>query len=192
MRKIFIVLCLAMLILPSMLTQATVRSKQEPGVSYMGLSTDTKPTTFQGATVLPGALFFEEDTRSTYFYDGSSWILKSGVSVGTDVNMSPTAAGINDQTDTTSVISYGYDRVSFSFTITDFTANINALLEFSDNGTAWFLVTDSTTSTQYTANGTYSLVTEDSAPHAFTRLRVSTMASGAPLLAIEKRAYKQE
>ena len=41
--------------------------------NLVGLSTDTKPDTFDGQSVGPGSTFFEKDTNSTYKYDGNSW-----------------------------------------------------------------------------------------------------------------------
>ena len=50
-------------------------------VPYIGLSTDSKPTT----SVPPGSTFYETDTKSTYIYSGSAWsvyIEPSGGSIG--------------------------------------------------------------------------------------------------------------
>jgi len=41
--------------------------------NLVGLSTDTKPDTFDGQSVGPGSTFFEKDTDDTYKYDGNSW-----------------------------------------------------------------------------------------------------------------------
>jgi len=39
-------------------------------LTYMGLSTDTKPT----ETVLIGSDFYETDTGDTYKYSGTAWV----------------------------------------------------------------------------------------------------------------------
>lgn len=43
--------------------------------NLVGLSTDTKPSTFDGQAVSPGSTFFEKDTDDKYKYDGDSWNL---------------------------------------------------------------------------------------------------------------------
>jgi hypothetical protein len=40
--------------------------------SFIGLSTDTKPS---DATIAPSARFFEADTGRVYLYDGRDWYL---------------------------------------------------------------------------------------------------------------------
>src|SRR3990167_3300188 len=54
--------------------------------NLVGLSTDTKPDTFDGQSVGPGSTFFEKDTDSTYKYDGNSWNQEtiSGAALVTD------------------------------------------------------------------------------------------------------------
>lgn len=42
-------------------------------LSFKGLSTDTKPTVkYNDLAILNGSTFFEMDTQSIYFYDGST------------------------------------------------------------------------------------------------------------------------
>ena len=53
-------------------------------IPYIGLSTDSKPTT----SVPPGSTFYETDTSSTYIYSGTAWVVyidPSGGSVGSAV-----------------------------------------------------------------------------------------------------------
>ncbi len=47
-----------------------VTGPYEHKVSYIGLSTDTKPT--EG--VLPGTGFYESDTGMNYIYTGTAWV----------------------------------------------------------------------------------------------------------------------
>lgn len=50
-------------------TRADARQWNEP--SFLGLSTDTKPT---GDNVGANALFLELDTDTLYYYDGTQWV----------------------------------------------------------------------------------------------------------------------
>lgn len=49
---------------------------QSDGSAYFelsGLSTDTKPSTFQGYSVADGSLFLELDTGDFYYFSSGSW-----------------------------------------------------------------------------------------------------------------------
>ena len=70
MKKIFAALLIAVLFAAAV--SATVRSRQEPGASHTGLSSDSKPT----VGVKPGDTFTETNTSLQYIYDGSDWNLK--------------------------------------------------------------------------------------------------------------------
>lgn len=48
----------------------TVTGPYEYNVKYIGLSTDTKPTSND---IRIGTEFFESDTGSTYIYTGDAW-----------------------------------------------------------------------------------------------------------------------
>ncbi|MCK9370122.1 hypothetical protein M0R04_09480 [Candidatus Dojkabacteria bacterium] len=41
-------------------------------LTYLGLSTDTKPT----IGILPGTKFYEKDTGLQYIYSGTAWIVE--------------------------------------------------------------------------------------------------------------------
>lgn len=186
MKKTIILALIILFVFAGVVESQSLYTKNR---TYLGLSTDTKSTT--GIPV--GSTFYETDNKSMFIYNGSSWIIQTGVSIVDDETLSPTVATVNAGTAATGALScYGFDSMTFSFKITSFVSNINALIEFTDDGTNWFIADDMTTSTQYTANGTFSLRTEDSANHAQVRLRVSTMASGTPAMAMEQRLYKQE
>lgn len=46
-------------------------------LSFMGLSTDSKPTqTYNGLKIKNGSTYFEMDTQQVYFYNGAtdSWL----------------------------------------------------------------------------------------------------------------------
>ena len=48
-----------------------MRSYREPGITYLGLSTETKPTT----DIVPGTKFHETDTGIEYLYAGDDgWV----------------------------------------------------------------------------------------------------------------------
>lgn len=47
-----------------------------PQNTYMGLSSDTKPS---GSIVKLGSSFIEKDTQRVFYYDGSSWVLCENV-----------------------------------------------------------------------------------------------------------------
>ena len=41
---------------------------------YKCLSTDTKPTTFEGKTIPGGSQCYETDTTTLYEFDGEAWV----------------------------------------------------------------------------------------------------------------------
>ena len=56
----------------SIIKKDVVNGKGEFIGELRGLSTDTKPTTFEGKDVGNGSVFIEIDTGTLYFFDGSS------------------------------------------------------------------------------------------------------------------------
>ncbi len=71
--------------------------------TYSGLSSDTKPTSPPA-----GSTFYETDTKQTFFYNGTSWVIKEGEEF--DVSVYPVRAqGTTDgvQYDSTGVSSSG-------------------------------------------------------------------------------------
>ena len=54
---------------------------QSDGSAYFelaGLSTDAKPSSFQGYNVACNSLFFEEDTGDFYYFSNGSWAKVGG------------------------------------------------------------------------------------------------------------------
>lgn len=47
-----------------------MRSYREPGITYIGLSSETKPTT----DIVPGTKYIESNTGQKWIYDGSNWV----------------------------------------------------------------------------------------------------------------------
>lgn len=47
-------------------------SEESDDIELRGLSTDTKPTTWEGKPVGNGSVFFELDTQKAYFFDADS------------------------------------------------------------------------------------------------------------------------
>jgi hypothetical protein len=47
-----------------------MRSYREPGITYIGLSSETKPTT----GIIPGTKFIESNTGQKWIYDGTNWV----------------------------------------------------------------------------------------------------------------------
>jgi hypothetical protein len=66
-----------MLIADTILTRGkegfiVVHGPFEHFLTYLGLSTDTKPT----IGILPGTKFYEKDTGLQYIYSGTAWIVE--------------------------------------------------------------------------------------------------------------------
>lgn len=78
---------------------------------YIGLSTDTKPTT---ASI--GDEFFETNTRLTYIFDGSNWSQKVASASGSDVYYEVTNPALNAAVTTAIVDAYGGVIITLSTT----------------------------------------------------------------------------
>jgi len=82
-RILFLILAAGVLLAAT--AGAEVRGHQEPGVTYTGLKTDTKPSTAK-----PGETFRETDTGLFYQYTGAAWVLKRARSISiTDTLTAP-------------------------------------------------------------------------------------------------------
>jgi len=69
MKRYFVLALIALVMGGAVLSRAEVRSRQEPGISYTGLSGDAKPTLL----VKPGDRFYETDTNLVFIYNGATW-----------------------------------------------------------------------------------------------------------------------
>lgn len=73
---------------------------------YVGLSSDTKPTS---SNVVAGATFVERDTGLTYIYDGTAWgVIATGGGVGADT---ATLSNVNDTASSTTLLAANTSRL---------------------------------------------------------------------------------
>jgi hypothetical protein len=55
---------------------------------FIGLSSDSKPTTYLNSNILPGSTFIEQDTGDEYMYSGVVWFrMNDLVKVDTNVDV---------------------------------------------------------------------------------------------------------
>lgn len=119
---------------------ATVRNRQEPGISWTWLSTDTQPTAaVNGVTPKAGDIGQETDTGLKWLYNGSSWGRMTNVVTKTDT-VSYTTAGV-----TAAFASAGIKALTTSITVNSDT--IGAQLQGKKIGNDWGTVDNSADST---------------------------------------------
>ena len=136
---------------------------------YQGLSTDTKATT----NVLKGSTFYEEDTGTTYIYNGSAWVLglQAANAVGDSTGESLIAPGISSV-----IYVRGFTIAGFLFEITQINTNATIGLEAKVGTSGWTnLDVDPTT---YTSDGNEGLVSSNIANIDSLRLNFSAESGG--------------
>lgn len=79
---------------------------------YKCLSTDTKPTTFEGKTIPGGSYCYETDTTTLYEFDGIAWVIVEQYS--NSVGLGTLIAGEDQDNDVLAVEErYGYEVVDW-------------------------------------------------------------------------------
>jgi len=138
-------------------------------VSFIGLSSDTKPTTLSGQ----GQTFYETDTGATYINNGENWVfnLQSPYAVGDSTGESLSAVGA-----TLGLSVRGYNIAGFLFEITDINTNVTIGLQTKTGTSGW---TDlDIDPTVYTSDGNEGLVSSNVAVADSLRLNFSAESGG--------------
>jgi len=146
--RVLIALAGIALLVGIMTAGATVRWRQDPGVSAYGLSTDTKPTTDQGGRALPaGTIFTETDTGKQWIYTGAAWTLKSTGAASDTLTIRAPGYG-------PAIATAGYSEATFGVKVTN--ANTSATFRFLGKmtGLDWASLDAENDSTVVTGNST--------------------------------------
>lgn len=143
-HKIWAILLIAVLFLAAAVN-ATIRARQEPGVSYTGLSTDDKSTI---SSPTSGSIFTETNTGIQWRYTGSAWVLKN-VSVAVDT-VTMAAPG-----QSAAVATAGYTRVTFWFTVASINTSITMRFRGRTTKQGWASLDAENDSLVVTGNGTF-------------------------------------
>jgi len=139
----------------------------------LGLSTDTKPTTYQS-----GSTFYETDTGNVYIYNGSAWSVKSGAGGGAIVTVADgpdtlTATGYSPV-----VVSTGFNAVAYYITVGSINTSVTVYLEARNTAGGWTNVDADGDSTVIESNGTWQIKSTEVAADDSTRLNWTAEAGG--------------
>lgn len=172
-RKIFIIALLMGMLLSATFLNAEVRSRQEPGVTFYGLSSDSKPTsTFQGRTTVVGDRFFEIDTGIESVFDGAVFAVSGAATVEAVAN----SVSLTSPQTTVAMSVSGYNIAGYFFDIASINTSVTMILQAKTGSSAWTAFeADSTT---YTTNGGKSLYSSDVAILDSMRLKWHSEAGG--------------
>jgi len=174
MKRIFLMALIALVMGGAVLSRAEVRSRHEPGITYYGLSTDTKPT---DSLVGPGSVFTETDTGVTWLYNGSAWGLQGAGGGG----VAPVAADLDTLKTTgvsTAIDMTGSASAAFYLSVSSIDTDITVYLEAKNNLSGWSNVNASGDSTVIDLDGTTVLQWSGFAPADSARVFWSGESGG--------------
>jgi len=163
-RLCLVMVAVGLLLLPPLLN-AEVRSRQEPGISFYCLSTDTKPvTSHQGRTTIIGDRLFEIDTGIESVFNGVKFVVSSAATVE-----APTNSISWTKPDTTVAMSVsGFNIAAYLFNLQNIDTNVSMILQAKAGASVWTAIEgDSTT---YTTDGGKVLKSDNVALYDSTRL----------------------
>ena len=156
-RLCLVMVAVGLLLLPPLLN-AEVRSRQEPGISFYGLSTDTKPTSaHQGRTTVIGDKFFEIDTGIESVFDGTVFAVSGAASIQAIANSVTLTA---PQT-TVAMSVIGYNTAGYFFTVGSISTSVTTILWGKAGASTWTAI--EADSTVYTTDGAKAIYTKDAA-----------------------------
>jgi hypothetical protein len=168
-NKIWAIVLIAVLFAAAVTVDAEVRARQEPGISWTGLSSDTKPIT---SAVMPGDTFTETDTGRKWLYNGSAWGLVNTVTKADTVSFAAVGHTIAFPTigmkSVTTAVTVNSDTIGFQF-------------QGKKIGNDWGTLDNANDST-YAANETVSLRFD--APSHYDSLRVNISSKRSLLRSI--------
>ncbi len=136
--------------------------------TFVGLSSDTKPSADEGST------YIETDTGKKWLYDGSSWVVQAVSSVTDTTTLR--APGYSSAV----WCGGGYTKLLWYFTVASINTSVGVVLQAKKGNSGWTNVFAD--SLVYTANGSYGLEWENVALADSVRFRFYSEGGGTDAL----------
>jgi hypothetical protein len=180
MKRILILALLALLIAGINTGLTEVRSRQEPGINYFGLSTDTKPTDTSGnAEVKPGSKFTETDTGIIYLWSGSAWGLPGAGGGGGIAPVTADQDSLVAPGTTTALSMTGFSSAAYYLDISSIDTDITFQMEVRNaNADGWTNLNVTGDASTADLDGTWSIRSTALAPDDSVRVNWLTESGG--------------